>query len=1264
MTADLAVAMQTISNSLQANKAKSQNNDELLALQQELAAASEALDKARRDEAMMLENYQQQTAQIEMLMESLSQSQQASQKHMVAELSAQVQSLEKVIDELSVERKAFDDLSADFVALQANMKEKEASVAELEIINNDLRASLQDLQARQLQHEESAARESPEVSKIVELEATIQQLQSSLEKEVIRADSLVAENFSLQQSSTIALASVADLEAIKNDLRVSLQESQAKNLLLEESASKQSLEEVKIQDSSSKIQELEAMIDQLQSSLEKEVIRAESLVAENTSLRQTSATADHGMIGKDVLHTSHVRIDNLLRPLLKKNLKEWLESLCGHPINASSIWLNDIKTHCYIDFDSVEAAQHCLTMVHGQTFPPHNSQTLSADFTGVSAAEAPNSEEAALPPIEWKAKKSQVASQELLSQIDTTILQSKLDVAHSEIKSLQEAIEEANKAHDVELRRLQAELQDNARQLEDLSRLHEEAMASKAHVEELQVALEDKAKQLEELSRSYEEATTSKANTEELHRLNADLEDKTRKLKELSQLYDEAIAGKADTEELHRLQADLEDKARQLEELSRSYEEANASKESLVHLEEQLEDERRRAEDLAARYDDLLVKLSDVTMEKESSELELEQVRSDLASLAQQSPEHEIQLHEKNKFIDELQILVAKIEVNLADKTSQLESASTTRQELESRLCELEKSNSVAAAEKAKLLSELADFQASVTKLSNENDVLQSEMASVKGTKDKLVSDLETTKAGLQAYKKMMDETGKKVLQLEKSWTSQSNQFQAYEQQIQDKTIENASLRDELRIAKESLHNSQQEVINLTAKIDSMSSSISSTASQHQSEIMQLKSQIKTFTEEVTYNSSIISQQEISIEEAKREVHALTFKLCALSSSESSLKQQVQELLPYRKRAEEAEESLSKQDDKKKRDLEFLRKQNEQIASLQRSHAEAQEKQAAIVSELQDQIHQQSAELAKALDEVQALQMRLGSLSEEYEKLKLSSTSHSSKHEVLSSDGENSYELVGRHTTASSSPDGSDIISPVLSEDESTASRRLKERITMLEGEKLAIGEEVTAYFQLISLIICLTHALIQVKQLKLDIEEMKQELEKAKAKDQLKDVELKNIQAKYSQLESKCNRLEEERSRLERDIHYYEAAVSQPASNEIATATGIQRQRIERQLSIETSNLDIEGGGGGGMSGDLTGYSDDEIEIEKKGEVGVHPLLVKLWDWLRRYAPILLAYIGDKPPRLTTFGQIAVLYVIGLQLYALYNWSFPCQLA
>jgi hypothetical protein len=119
-------------------------------------------------------------------------------------------------------------------------------------------------------------------------------------------------------------------------------------------------------------------------------------------------TTPHMEPRKDVSPTSetiqpfHIRIDNFQRPLNAKSLLAFLEEQSGSKIPLENLWVNAIKTHCYVTFPSEAYATACIRKVTGLRFPSTSSLVLEASMTKVSAQEAQNSKEAQMKPGEWK----------------------------------------------------------------------------------------------------------------------------------------------------------------------------------------------------------------------------------------------------------------------------------------------------------------------------------------------------------------------------------------------------------------------------------------------------------------------------------------------------------------------------------------------------------------------------------------------------------------------------------------------------------------------------------------------------------------------------------------------------------------------------------------------------------------------------------------------------------------------------------------------
>lgn len=118
--------------------------------------------------------------------------------------------------------------------------------------------------------------------------------------------------------------------------------------------------------------------------------------------------------------TSFVRIDNFQRPLQVRSLKQFLEEKIGRPLSDADLWLNSIKTHCYVTLSSEDEAKLLRDSVHGVHWPESNPNALQANFTQYSAAAAPMSDEAMRRPGEWLNAPPPAQIQHAVSQPETS----------------------------------------------------------------------------------------------------------------------------------------------------------------------------------------------------------------------------------------------------------------------------------------------------------------------------------------------------------------------------------------------------------------------------------------------------------------------------------------------------------------------------------------------------------------------------------------------------------------------------------------------------------------------------------------------------------------------------------------------------------------------------------------------------------------------------------------------------------------------------
>ncbi|XP_057428726.1 uncharacterized protein LOC130722115 [Lotus japonicus] len=74
--------------------------------------------------------------------------------------------------------------------------------------------------------------------------------------------------------------------------------------------------------------------------------------------------------------TNSLRIDRFLRPFTLKAVQE----LLGKTGKVSSFWMDQIKTHCYVTYSSIEEATETRNAVYNLQWPPNGGRLLIAEY--------------------------------------------------------------------------------------------------------------------------------------------------------------------------------------------------------------------------------------------------------------------------------------------------------------------------------------------------------------------------------------------------------------------------------------------------------------------------------------------------------------------------------------------------------------------------------------------------------------------------------------------------------------------------------------------------------------------------------------------------------------------------------------------------------------------------------------------------------------------------------------------------------------------
>ncbi|GAU19742.1 hypothetical protein TSUD_78680 [Trifolium subterraneum] len=76
------------------------------------------------------------------------------------------------------------------------------------------------------------------------------------------------------------------------------------------------------------------------------------------------------------LPTNSLRIDHFLRPFTLKAVHELLDKTG----NFTSFWMDEIKTHCYVSYSTVEEAIETRNAVYNLQWPPNGGRLLVAEY--------------------------------------------------------------------------------------------------------------------------------------------------------------------------------------------------------------------------------------------------------------------------------------------------------------------------------------------------------------------------------------------------------------------------------------------------------------------------------------------------------------------------------------------------------------------------------------------------------------------------------------------------------------------------------------------------------------------------------------------------------------------------------------------------------------------------------------------------------------------------------------------------------------------
>ncbi|KAL9147953.1 hypothetical protein ABFS82_12G009700 [Erythranthe guttata] len=95
-----------------------------------------------------------------------------------------------------------------------------------------------------------------------------------------------------------------------------------------------------------------------------------------TTVNEASSPKERNVPPSSKPPSNSLRIDRFLRPFTLKAVQE----LLGKTGTVTSFWMDQIKTHCYVSYSSVEEALETRNAVYNLQWPPNGGRLLLAEF--------------------------------------------------------------------------------------------------------------------------------------------------------------------------------------------------------------------------------------------------------------------------------------------------------------------------------------------------------------------------------------------------------------------------------------------------------------------------------------------------------------------------------------------------------------------------------------------------------------------------------------------------------------------------------------------------------------------------------------------------------------------------------------------------------------------------------------------------------------------------------------------------------------------
>jgi chromosome segregation ATPase len=685
---------------------------------------------------------------------------------------------------------------------------------------------------------------------------------------------------------------------------------------------------------------------------------------------------------------------------------------------------------------------------------------------------------------------------------------------------------------------------------------------------------------------------------------------------ELDELRSKAAAS---AQQVEQLQAELARVHRALSDAESVHAERNDMKDrELELLRQEFDDYRNESEDVkrqqSLRIEELEVSVDELTEESRK----LAEMNKASALENQQAMEQEA--IRTQGLLDVLRDEMQALQQELSDAesaktrlTAELADLKSSRKELERELTVQRDACAEVRDSYDVLKTQLESLQQSQSTQQNLNsDLLNQETAKATALQVQLSAlqqELGQHQHTIDQLRTTLDEKLSTIDDLQRQLNEESRTAGNLENSLQTSYMEIADLRDSAKVIASELQDLKASMQHRDTQVETLKNE----KIQLESDKSALKQNFDALMEEYEFNKAELAEIRVALRNKELALDQLTSKVDSLSRIETELKQRLEAEAEIVRRATAAEEALGKQDEKKKRDLETLKKLNEKISSQQRELNTCEAKHAQTMQELRNEVAALTTKLAAQAESLDQCNSLLDSKTSELDQASRAMT-HSA--ETIRSLERQLVELKSnRSPSAPGSPE-----KPFGRTNQAPEPVQEPSHLVNAAGADDAadsklhlLNEEIQRLKTLIS----------ESETYRVQWEERAKQAEASVSRqDSGVRSELDSLRAQLLQSLARTAELEEERKRLELEAHEAKMNTGAAATfNQLVTPSSKQRQVRFYYYSVifsmwsvcssvhceQKQDRDLE-------AGDRQGFGYDE----KKDVSGTWPPLVTCWSYIK----------------------------------------------